>query len=130
MERRAGIAIACLAFLAVAAVSSAEGETASTHGKLVYEQYCVTCHGVEGKGDGPAGVDLLPMPRDFSVGRFKFDADSDGHTGTDEDLFLVIRDGGAAVGGNPLMAPWGHLGDDTIRDLVAYIRSLGPATTK
>jgi hypothetical protein len=58
------------------------------------------------------------------VGRFKFDADSDGSTGTDRDLFLVIRDGGAAVGGSPLMAGWGHLGDVRIRELVAYVRSL------
>ena len=68
-----------------------------------------------------SGVDRA---RDFSVGLFKFDADSDGRTGSDEDLFLVIRDGGMAVGGSPLMAPWGQLGDDSIRELVVYIRSL------
>ena len=38
------------------------------------------------------------MPRDFSAGRFKFEADSDGHTGTDEDLFRVIRDGAMQAG--------------------------------
>jgi len=84
----------------------------------------VTCHGAAGKGDGPAGLEAVPMPRDFSVGEFKFDADGDGRTGTDRDLFLVIRDGGAAAGGNPLMAPWGHLGDARIRELVVYVRSL------
>ena len=89
-----------------------------------YQQLCENCHGPEGKGDGPAGLGAQPMPRDFSVGLFKFDADSDGRTGSDEDLFLVIRDGGMAVGGSPLMAPWGHLGDDSIREIVVYIRSL------
>ena len=84
----------------------------------------MTCHGVEGKGDGPAGLAALPMPRDFSVGRFKFDADGDGRTGTDHDLYLVIRDGAAVVGGNPLMLGWGHLGEDRVRELVAYVRSL------
>jgi len=93
-------------------------------GQEFYLQHCVNCHGETGKGDGPAGLAALPMPRDFSVGRFKFDADSDGRTGTDHDLFLVIRDGGAAAGGNPLMAAWGHLGDARIRELVAYVRSL------
>ena len=93
-------------------------------GRVSYEQLCVNCHGPEGKGDGPAGIDVLPVPRDFSVGAFKFDADSDGRTGTDEDLFLVIRDGGMAVGGSPLMAAWGHLGDAKVRELVAYVRSL------
>ena len=93
-------------------------------GQQRYQQLCENCHGPEGKGDGPAGLGAQPMPRDFSVGLFKFDSDSDGRTGSDEDLFLVIRDGGMAVGGSPLMAPWGQLGDDSIRELVVYIRSL------
>jgi mono/diheme cytochrome c family protein len=109
--------------LALAAATPAAGGDALP-GRALYEQYCVTCHGVAGKGDGPAGLPIVPMPRDFSVGRFKFDADSDGSTGSERDLFLVIRDGGAAVGGNPLMAPWGQLGDERIRELVAYVRSL------
>ena len=60
----------------------------------------------------------------FCVGQFKFDADGDGHTGTDDDLFLVIRNGAGPAGGNPLMAAWGHLGDEQVRVLVAYVRSL------
>ena len=64
------------------------------------------------------------MPRDFTVGQFKFDADGDGRSGSDGDLFLVIRDGAGPSGGNPLMAAWGHLGDEQVRELVAYVRSL------
>ena len=60
-------------------------------GQQRYQQLCENCHGPEGKGDGPAGLGAQPMPRDFSVGLFKFAADSDGRTGTDEDLFLVIH---------------------------------------
>ena len=78
----------------------------------------------DGQGDGPAGRALLPVPRDFTVGQFKFDADGDGHSGTDGDLFLVIRDGAGPSGGNPLMAAWGHLGDEQVRELVVYVRSL------
>ena len=115
------LAIVLLALAAPAAWAEGDGPPP---GKAAYEQHCVSCHGVEGKGDGPAGIAVLPMPRDFSVGQFKFDADGDGRTGTDRDLFLVIRDGGAVVGGNPLMVPWGHLGDEPIHALVAYIRSL------
>lgn len=113
-----------LAGLAPLAFFSASAHAGDLPGKKTYEQMCITCHGPEGKGDGPAGIAALPMPRDFSVGQFKFDTDSDGHTGTDADLFLVIRDGGLAAGGSPLMAAWGHLGDESIRELVAYIRSL------
>ncbi|MGI9432302.1 MAG: c-type cytochrome [Myxococcota bacterium] len=119
-----GSAISTAIVLGLAMLAAAEEESSPLPGAELYEQHCVNCHGVAGKGDGPAGLEALPMPRDFSVGEFKFDADSDGRTGTDRDLFLVIRDGGAAAGGSPLMAPWEHLGDARIRDLVAYIRSL------
>ena len=123
MSARLSVISAALA-LGLATPAIGEDSSAPVSGEELYQQHCVSCHGVAGKGDGPAGLEALPMPRDFSVGRFKFDADGDGHTGTDHDLFLVIRDGGAATGGNPLMAPWGHLGDDRIRELVAYVRSL------
>jgi len=103
---------------------SAQAGDAPAPGQQTYEQLCESCHGPEGKGDGPAGLTALPMPRDFSVGEFKFDADSDGRTGSDEDLFLVIRNGAMAAGGSPLMAPWGQLGAESIRELVVYIRGL------
>lgn len=36
-------------------------------GKAVYAQTCATCHGPEGKGDGPGGTGLTPKPRDFTA---------------------------------------------------------------
>jgi mono/diheme cytochrome c family protein len=118
---RSLLALSCLALIGAPGASADE---ARLPGQVTYEQLCINCHGAEGKGDGPAGIGALPMPRDFSVGQFKFDADSDGHTGTDTDLFLVIRGGAAEAGGSPLMAAWGQLGDERIRELIAYIRSL------
>ena len=47
---------------------------------------CYTCHGVEGKGDGPAGVGLFPPPRDFTDTRFH-------ELRTDGELFWVVRYG-------------------------------------
>lgn len=38
-----------------------------TRGKAVYAQTCATCHGVDGKGDGPGGAGLTPKPRNFTV---------------------------------------------------------------
>jgi len=35
------------------------------HGKELFAQQCVSCHGVEGKGDGPAASALEPHPRNF-----------------------------------------------------------------
>jgi mono/diheme cytochrome c family protein len=116
--------MATVTALTLAAPVLADDTPAPLPGEATYREICINCHGAEGKGDGPAGLAALPMPRDFSVGQFKFDADGDGRTGTDRDLFLVIRDGAAAVGGNPLMMAWGQLGEDRVRELVAYVRSL------
>jgi mono/diheme cytochrome c family protein len=93
-------------------------------GKTLYMGNCMSCHGLTGKGDGPVGNALTPKPRDFSKGEFAFDADEDGTKGTDADLLKVIKGGAAAVGGSPLMAPWGHLSDDDVANLIAFIRTL------
>ena len=36
----------------------------------------------------------------------------------------MIKNGAGAYGGNPSMAPWGHLADKDLDDLIAYVRSL------
>jgi mono/diheme cytochrome c family protein len=110
------------ALVLAAPAAFAAGDAAA--GKKNYDTLCFTCHGAAGKGDGPAGAALTPPPRDFSVGDFKFDADKNGTPGEDADLTLVIKNGAGAYGGNPSMAPWGHLSDQDVADLVAYVRSL------
>jgi mono/diheme cytochrome c family protein len=37
-----------------------------TRGKALFAQTCATCHGTEGKGDGPGGAGLSPKPRNFT----------------------------------------------------------------
>ncbi|MCP3986624.1 MAG: cytochrome c, partial [bacterium] len=93
-------------------------------GKANYDALCSTCHGPSGKGDGPAGAALTPPPRDFSVGEFKYDSDKNGTAGEDTDLKLVIQNGAAAYGGNPVMAPWGFLTEADIDNVIAYIRTM------
>lgn len=97
-------------------------------GREKFQALCVSCHGPEGKGDGPTGKALAsagqPAPRDFSVGDFKLDADGDGTPGSDTDLKLVIAKGAMAYGGSPMMAPVQGLSDTDLDNLVAFIRSL------
>ncbi len=38
-----------------------------TEGKKLYESNCSSCHGLEGKGDGPAGSGLNPPPRNLQT---------------------------------------------------------------
>lgn len=94
-------------------------------GKEKYTLFCETCHGAAGQGDGVGAQGLEPPPRDFSTGEFKFDTNSDGTPGTDEDLTNVINQGAAAFGGSMLMTPWqGTMTDDDIANIVAFIRTL------
>ena len=38
-------------------------------GQKVYVQYCATCHGEAGKGDGPGGANLPIKPQNLADGR-------------------------------------------------------------
>jgi len=42
-----------------------EGDEQLATGKQLYESQCTSCHGDNGKGDGPAGQALEPSPRNF-----------------------------------------------------------------
>jgi mono/diheme cytochrome c family protein len=87
-------------------------------GKKLYGQFCASCHGQSGKGDGPAAAALNPKPRDHTDKEYMSKM-------SDEEMLKVIKNGGASVGKSPLMPPWGaSLKDDQIQDIMAYIRSL------
>jgi len=46
---------------------SAHGvDAAPPAGELLYRRYCAACHGVEGRGDGPASAALSPRPTDLT----------------------------------------------------------------
>ena len=122
MIRQLGTLVAGLALAALPSAAHAAGDAAA--GKTTFDTLCATCHGPQGKGDGPAGAALNPKPRDFSVGEFKYDTDKDGKAGTDADLANIIKNGAGAYGGSPLMAPWGHLSETDIQNVIAYVHSL------
>ncbi len=87
-------------------------------GKKLYGQFCASCHGQSGKGDGPAAAALNPKPRDHTNKEYMSKM-------SDDEMFKVIKNGGASVGKSPLMPPWGaSLKDDQIRDIMAYVRTL------
>src|SRR5206468_7188114 len=104
-----------------------------TQGRYLYYWRCMPCHGVSGRGDGPAANTLWPHPRDFTTQgfeietlqpKFKFRTTKQGWLPTDEDLYRTISRGltGTAMEG------WdGLLSADAIWQVIAYIKTLSPA---
>jgi mono/diheme cytochrome c family protein len=83
-------------------------------GQEVYTTYCESCHGETGRGDGPAGLRLVPRPADLRI-----------HTApgvhTDGELYYWVAYGfpGSA------MPAWKQLGltDEQIWSVINYARA-------
>jgi mono/diheme cytochrome c family protein len=54
--------LACIVLLAACAREPAVPQ----HAQALYERYCASCHGVDGRGDGPAADALVPRPTDLT----------------------------------------------------------------
>lgn len=91
------------------------GETAARIriGASIYRQYCIVCHGVDGKGTLMRPV-LPPIP-DFTSTPWHKDH-------TDVQLLVSILDGKGTL----MPAHRGRITDDQAGDLVAYVRAFGP----
>jgi mono/diheme cytochrome c family protein len=90
----------------------------AAEGKKLYGQYCATCHGEKGKGDGLAAQALPAKPADHTNGAVMNQL-------SDQFLITIISKGGIAVGKSSFMPSWGSaISDKEIRDLVAYLRSI------
>jgi mono/diheme cytochrome c family protein len=86
-------------------------------GKHLFAQYCSTCHGDDGHGDGQNASNLNPPPPDLTVSKNARDAAY---------LRRVIGQGSAAIGRSALSPPWGRsLSPQQIDYLVAYCAALG-----
>jgi len=89
-------------------------------GKRIYEQFCVPCHGIEGKGDGTRGriEHFDPMPRNHANGEYM-------NKRPQQELFEVIKNGGFSKNFSHIMPPWKTiLTDDEIWDVLTYVRSI------
>jgi mono/diheme cytochrome c family protein len=89
-------------------------------GKQIFMQICSTCHGPEGKGDGPASAALEPKPRNLTDPTVMAPMD-------DRYLFELISRGGVAVGKSPLMPAQSGLAAQDIGHVIAYVKTLSAA---
>jgi len=94
-------------------------QEAGDAGKQAYEKKCALCHGLSGKGDGPAAELLLPRPRDFTAGKYKIRSTPSGQLPMDDDLFKVITKGMPGTS----MPAWEVLPESERRALVAYVKT-------
>ena len=62
-------------------------------GARVYERNCQQCHGVSGDGYGQAASYLVPRPRDYRRGIFKFVSTGYGNKPRREDLLRTVTKG-------------------------------------
>jgi mono/diheme cytochrome c family protein len=76
-------------------------------GAEIYSRYCVQCHGVNGDGKGLAAEYLLPKPRNYLMGIFKFTSTTYGSKPLREDLLRTVKRGirGTSMPSFPLLPP-------------------------
>lgn len=92
-------------------VSAAGGDAAK--GKSIYQSKCVTCHGPEGKGDGPVGKKLKPPAGDFTSDESK--------KKSEDELRATIENGKPKTS----MVAWKkQLNETEIQDVLAYVLTL------
>jgi mono/diheme cytochrome c family protein len=94
-----------------AGLTYAEGQ-----GKHLFDQYCATCHGDGGQGDGQNASNLNPPVPDLTTSKSVADSSY---------VRRVITEGSAAVGRSPLSPPWGRsLSRQEIEYVTLYCQAL------
>jgi mono/diheme cytochrome c family protein len=82
-------------------------------GRLIFEDRCASCHGLQGRGDGPQAPFLSPRPASLISAGTSVKSDSE--------LLAVITNGKARTA----MPAWKDLlTEEQRRDVLAYIRTL------
>src|SRR5438034_11036380 len=91
-------------------------------GKKLYLQNCSQCHGEKGDGQGYATPHLYPVPRNFTLGKFKVRTTPNGALPTHQDLVNIIRHGMPYTS----MPAWPTLSDQDVSNLAYFITTFSP----
>ncbi|MCG3197347.1 MAG: c-type cytochrome [Candidatus Omnitrophica bacterium] len=87
----------------------------------MYVQHCAACHGLTGRGDGPAASQLYPRPRDFVESPFRFAPIGGGQ----EELVLAVeRTIRQGVSRSSMPGFRGVLEEPVVAGLARYVVSL------
>jgi len=69
---------------------------AKAEATAIFSSRCMTCHGPNGEGNGPASATLVPKPRNFHDKMWQSNI-------TDKHIETIIQFGGLSVGKSPAM---------------------------
>jgi mono/diheme cytochrome c family protein len=105
--------------------------TSPTSGKGMFTSYCASCHGADGKGNGPAAEALKTPPADLTV----LSKNNGGKYPALKVASAIRGDSAIGAHGNKEMPVWGDLFrtiseghqtevDQRVANLVSYIKSL------
>ncbi len=94
----------------------ANDPASAERGRAIYQQYCQSCHGLNGDGNGPAVAGLRIRPPTFRNPQHFLAPGMDGAH------FWVVQHGDGRAGGMP--AWQGTLTDGQIWDAVNYVKQL------
>ena len=84
----------------------------------LYDTYCAQCHGMSRNGKGVNTTGLSVQPRDHTDTKAMADL-------PDDQIRLVIEEGGLAVNKSILMPAWGEaMNPDEIAAMVRYLRQV------
>lgn len=61
-----GVVVASLAALAAGPAAAENPSPGAAAGRVLFQAYCASCHGVSGRGDGPVARVLNPPPADLT----------------------------------------------------------------
>jgi len=106
-------------------------QTNPASGKEMFMQYCAACHGIDGKGNGPAASAMKAPPADLTQLANKHD----GKYPADRVASVLKFGNGAGAHGSRDMPVWGPLlesldkfhevtAEQRIHNLVSYIQTL------
>lgn len=96
-----------------------EAETLE-RGRDLYGMHCVSCHGEDGSGNGPAAKSLKFPPRDFREAAFSFVAPGD--LPSHEQLVEHISSGTPERG----MPPWKGMREEDLSAVADFIKTFSP----
>ncbi len=96
----------------------------ATPAERLYVENCAFCHGPDGRGNGASAPSIIPRPRDFTQGLFKYKSTPEGAPPSDDDLIAVVTNG-LNASGMPYFR--GTLSEQEIWDVVGVVKGFSRA---